>query len=298
MENNIYNLSYIICTRNRCQFLKIAVEKLIEIKLPDEEIVVVDGNSNDGTKEYLQSLYEQGLIQQYISEPDKNQAHGWNKAMLLAKGVLIKKIIDDDVFCYSAIRECKNYMLAHINVDACISNSLTIRLGNTEIQTENTRFSFFKDWKAGNTKSFTFSDVYLILRRSSLAYLGLYNTKFTMLDWEYSLRISHLKANIIYYTGFMAMGVDTPGNVTSVTPKNVLLQEGAIGAFLYDYAGDGAEISSWSRIKIAVGKFLDRHKHKENKALNTDETINLTDFYKTAYSIIETKNLNTICHFY
>jgi len=218
--------------------------------------------------------------------------------MLLARGILIKKIIDDDVFCYSAIRDCKNYMLEHQKVDACISNSLTISFGNTDKVSEHTRFNFFKDWKEGTTKSFTFSDVYLMLRKNSLAYIGLYDTKFRMLDWEYSLRISYLKANIVYYTGYMAMGVDTPGNVTSETAKDTLIREGNIGKLLYEYAGDGSDISTWSKIKIAIGKFLQAHM-KANKVERPLFNLNiLQDFYSSFYGIINKKNEESKREFY
>src|SRR5438105_5011530 len=120
----MYDLSYIIATRNRLPLLKITLQKLMDGLQPGEEIVVVDGDSTDGSKEYLQSLFAEGKIHQYISEPDKNQAHAWNKAMLAASGTIIKKIIDDDVFGYDAIRHCKNYMLQNPAVDVVISNDL------------------------------------------------------------------------------------------------------------------------------------------------------------------------------
>src|ERR1700733_655283 len=119
-----FNLSYIFATRNHLAFLKITLEILLQELQSDEEIVVVNGNSTDGTKEYLQQLFEAGKIHQFISEPDRNQAHAWNKAILLAKGVIIKKIIDDDVFSYKAIRECKNYMLLNSAIDVMLSNDL------------------------------------------------------------------------------------------------------------------------------------------------------------------------------
>ena len=90
-----YSISYLISTRNRLPHLKITLAKLIAELQPDEEVVVVDGNSTDGAKEYLQQLFEQGKIHQFVSESDRNQAHGWNKAMLMANGTIIKKIIEN-----------------------------------------------------------------------------------------------------------------------------------------------------------------------------------------------------------
>ena len=64
------NLTYIIATYNRLSFLKITIAKLIDELKPDEEIVVVDGDSTDGSKEYLKRLFEEEKIHQFVSEPD------------------------------------------------------------------------------------------------------------------------------------------------------------------------------------------------------------------------------------
>jgi glycosyltransferase involved in cell wall biosynthesis len=251
-----FNLTYIISTRNRLPFLKITLEQLIGELLPDEEIVVVDGNSNDGSKEYLQVLFEEGKVHQFISEPDKNQAHGWNKALLMAKGVIIKKIIDDDVFCYKAIRECKKYMLQNPAVDVMISNDLGSSLNDYKDIQKSSRLPQFEGWNKGLTPSFTFGDVHMLVRRSSLASIGLYNTAFVMMDWEYSLRISYLKSNIAYYTGYNALSVNHSDTVSSQKNSSLIQEQGKRGNVFYEYAGDGAEISLWSKIKIFAGKRL------------------------------------------
>jgi glycosyltransferase involved in cell wall biosynthesis len=209
-------LSYIIATHNRLPFLKITLETLIAELQPGEEIVVVDGNSSDGTKAYLQKLFDEGKIHQFISELDKNQAHAWNKAMLMANGTIIKKIIDDDVFCYKAIRECKTFMLQNPAVDVVISNDLASSLNNHKAIQKSSRLPQFEKWKNGMVPSFTFGDVHMLVRKSSLALIGLYNASFIMMDWEYSLRISYLKANIAYYTGFNALSVAHLQTVSSL----------------------------------------------------------------------------------
>ncbi|MDP9077356.1 MAG: glycosyltransferase [Bacteroidota bacterium] len=257
-----FNLSYIIATRNRLSFLKITLQRLIDELQPGEEIVVVDGDSTDGAKEYLQQLFEQGQIQQYVSEPDRNQAHGWNKALLMAKGTIIKKIIDDDVHSYSAIRKCSSYMLDNPQVDICISNGLTADLLSPQKVQRASRLKYFEAWKGGATQSFTFSDVYMLIRKRSLSYLGLFDTQFAMMDWEYSLRCSYLKANIAYYTGYNSLSIHTPGNVTSVTDLARLKKEGQIGKEKYGYEGDRSDISLYSELKIAVGKTIGYKKEK------------------------------------
>jgi glycosyltransferase involved in cell wall biosynthesis len=284
-----YLLSYIIATHNRLPFLKITLEKLISELQPDEEIVVVDGNSTDGTKEYLQSLFETGKIHHFISEPDHNQAHAWNKALLMARGVIIKKIIDDDVFCYKAIRECKNYMLVNPTVDIVISNDLGSALNDYKKIQKHSRQPQFEKWSKGLTPSFTFGDVHLLIRRNSLAYIGLYNTAFIMMDWEYSLRISYLKATIAYYTGYNALSVAHAQAVSSSKNNKLIQEQGKRGCVFYEYDGDRAEISAWSKIKIYAGKRLKSAKI-EDSGIGHKKVEDIDPIYRYLYDYISELN--------
>ena len=110
-------LSYILTTYNKLDYLKITLPYLLAACYPDEEIVIVDGGSSDGTVEYLQALLDQKKIHYFISEKDFGEAHGTNKAFLAAKGQLLKIITDDDVFDFEALQRCKKFMLEHPSVD-------------------------------------------------------------------------------------------------------------------------------------------------------------------------------------
>ncbi|GAC1309832.1 MAG: hypothetical protein NVSMB24_25970 [Mucilaginibacter sp.] len=283
------NLSYIIATRNRLPFLRITLEKLANELQSDEEIVVVDGNSTDGSKAYLQQLFDEGKIHQFISEPDKNQAHAWNKAMLMAKGIIIKKVIDDDVFCYPAIRKCKDFMLANPGVDVVISNDLGTSLYDYKNIQTSSRLPQFEKWKNGVDPSFTFGDVHMLIRRASLAYIGLYDTSFIMMDWEYSLRISYLRARIVYYTGYNALSVTHAQSVSSLKNIALITQQGKKGAILYEYKGDGHEISVWSKIKIQAGKWL-KSKKESGVIVKGEPTEEIGFIYNYLYDHIAEVN--------
>jgi glycosyltransferase involved in cell wall biosynthesis len=249
-----FKISYIFCTKNRLLFLKITLDQLMGQLQPDEEIIVVDGGSTDGTQAFLEDLFNKGSIHQYVSEQDKNQAHGWNKALLIAKGTIIKKIIDDDVFDFTSIRKCANYMIAHSEVDVVISNDLSAKLDNPTAISKNTRMGQYRNWATNQTQSFTFGDVHMLIKRNSLAFIGLYNTGYVMIDWEYSLRISYLRANIVYYTGYNALSVFQEQSVSGLKKKDQITAQSKRAMAFYEYAGDEAEITLWSKIKIAVGK--------------------------------------------
>jgi Xaa-Pro aminopeptidase len=81
-----------------------------------------------------------------------------------------------------------------------------------------------------------------------------------MMDWEYSLRISQSKANICYYTGYNALSVSHPQTVSSLKNNEVIVEQGKKAALFYNYTGDGAEISLWSKIKIFIGKRIYNNK--------------------------------------
>ncbi len=279
--SNPVNLSYIIATRNRLPFLKITLGRLIRELLPNEEIVVVDGESTDGTQEYLQALFNEGNIQQFISEADLNQAHGWNKALLMARGTIIKKIIDDDVFCYKTIRQCADYMLQNPKVDVIISNDLHSNLNDHNIIEKSSRFIQFERWAKGELPSFTFGDVHMLISKRALAYIGLYNTSFTMMDWEYSLRISYLKANIAYYTGYNALSVAHPHSITSLKDNEKIAEQGKRGEAFYEYAGDSSDISLWSKAKIFLGSQLSSLKPGEpaKPTVSAEDVVLIYDHY-------------------
>lgn len=282
-----YKLSYIIATRNRFPFLKITLEKLIEELQPDEEIVIVDCNSSDGTKEYLQQLFDDKKIQQFVSEPDKNQAHGWNKALLMAKGTLIKKIIDDDVYSYKAIRACKNFMLQNPAIDLCISNFLTTVLSNSEPLRIQSDLHHFNNWKEGKIKAFPFSDVHILIRNSSLSFLGLFDIQFKMMDMEYSLRASFLKANIVHYSGYNSFSVYTPGSVTATSLAKEHKFEEKIVNFKYSY-NPNYNVSFYSHFKVFLGRtyrklFLQK---KQKQVLGPLESYDLQKNYTEYYKIL------------
>jgi hypothetical protein len=127
--------------------------------------------------------------------------------------------------------------------------------------------------------------MHMLIRKSALSYIGLYDTQFVMIDWEYSLRISYLKCKIAFYTGYNAMAISTPSNVTSTATEKLYKTEGEIGKIKYNYAGDDSGISAYSKFKIKVGTFL--HARKERgaapKVLPAPDDIELIydEYYRT-----------------
>ncbi len=93
-------LSVVICTYNRAESLWDTLQALKNQRIPDGldcEIIVVDNNSRDRTKEIAcQESRESPWPIRYVFEPDQGVSHARNRGILEAKGDLIA-FADDDM---------------------------------------------------------------------------------------------------------------------------------------------------------------------------------------------------------
>ena len=221
-------LSYVITTYNKLPYLKEVMRLLLLNKKEDEEIVIADGGSSDGTVEFLDGLFREGKIDQFISEKDKGEAHGYNKTFLMARGELIKIITDDDVFNYAAIQQMKAFMLLNPDFDAMTGNIISINI------MENLAFFelrksyeiWFRKFTRGELNSCFFSCLPLMIRRSKLVLIGLLDTSYKHVDLEYSVRLTSQKRKLAFYTDVVAIGLVNQQSV-SASKDAVLLVEKA-----------------------------------------------------------------------
>jgi glycosyltransferase involved in cell wall biosynthesis len=207
---NTVELSYILSTRNKLPYLRKVMSELILNVKEDEELVVIDGASTDGTNAFLKELYDKGKIHQLVSEPDKGESHGFNKGLLLAKGKLIKVITDDDAFNHPLIQKCKTYMLNNPLIDIVAGNTGSVEMSNiNSLYWASTFQDDFEKWKDGKLKNFFFNGTCLMIRKSSLNLTGLFNTQTLLADMEFTLRVTSI-ANIAWCTGIISTRILNP----------------------------------------------------------------------------------------
>lgn len=89
-------LSIIICTKNRLNSLSLVLKELLLTNIKDYELIVVDGNSEDRTKEFLIELYTKGIIK-YANNLG-NHIEARNTGLKIATGEYVTFIDDDDMF--------------------------------------------------------------------------------------------------------------------------------------------------------------------------------------------------------
>jgi glycosyltransferase involved in cell wall biosynthesis len=93
-------LSVILCTYNRCQSLRKALDSLAISSIPDAvgwEVIVVDNNSSDCTREVIHDFCRQspGRIH-YLFEPQQGKSFALNRGISEARGEILA-FMDDDV---------------------------------------------------------------------------------------------------------------------------------------------------------------------------------------------------------
>jgi glycosyltransferase involved in cell wall biosynthesis len=192
-------LSYVLTTYNKLLYLKEVIADLVDNCGPDEEIIVTDGKSTDGTVAFLEDLRDRGKIHKLVSERDLGEAHGFNKGTLLAEGDLIKYISDDDIFFYDKIREQRDFMLAHPEIDMIGTNGWTVHMkdvvkGPVIATAENAAyFNERMDHYIRYGKPFPFTGLGLMVRRRSVAAFGLFSTASVWVDYEFGLRVTSNK---------------------------------------------------------------------------------------------------------
>jgi glycosyltransferase involved in cell wall biosynthesis len=226
MSNNPYALTHVVTTRNKLPFLQEALSRMIRHLQPDEEIIVIDAASTDGTVEYLNGLHRVGKIHQFVSEPDRGEGHGYNKGMLWARGTLVKIHSDDDVCYHPGIQACIAFMLHHPDIDAlatCAGGTRWDKEGPCHHEASERWIRDYLRWRETG-KPFPFCTNGLMVRKSSLAQLGLFNVTFVSLDTEYSLRITQERHRLAWYTGICWVGNTNPRS-QSVTKVAIMQRE-------------------------------------------------------------------------
>ena len=111
-------LSIIICTYNRLDFLKKCIDSILKQISTNNgiEIVVIDNNCNDGTKEYINSLNSTYI--NYFLENKQGLSHARNKGIEVSKGDFLAFVDDDatidEKWLKSLLYHLKNQNINHI----------------------------------------------------------------------------------------------------------------------------------------------------------------------------------------
>ena len=252
-------LSYIITTRNKLPYLKKAMIRLLENIKEGEEIIIADGASADGTKDFLKELHKQKKIHCFVSEPDIGESHALNKLFFRARGDLVRIITDDDAFYYPGIQECKKFMLEHPEIDMLGTNGgFKNQLLKDEIRPLNYQNNY-RQWQKDRIP-FSSCGLGLMIRKSSLPILGLWNPSFRKADAEFMLRVTSGPANIAWHNAPTFVNISNPQSVSAVYMKKIKDETDRLNKFYFNKSPDSFLVQ---KLKIIRNKIRSEILHRE-----------------------------------
>lgn len=188
---NNYITTYTLTTFNKLPYLKITLPWWVQTIQSNEELVIIDGGSTDGSIEFIHEMVKPYSNIHFISEKDCGEAHGLNKAILLSNGKYIKIISDDDTYNILAIRKAIEWMEQNPEIDIVGSNGFAINFKNYSSSKQFTLKNeevYFQQYKM-HQKPFIVTGLSYLIRKASIPKLGLFNTAVKIVDFEYSLRV-------------------------------------------------------------------------------------------------------------
>lgn len=97
-------VSIVMPSLNQAVFLPAAVASVLQQSYTNVELIVADGGSTDGTQTYLAQQQALDTRLRWFSEPDSGPADALNKALRLARGMVIGWLNSDDLYTPGAVQ--------------------------------------------------------------------------------------------------------------------------------------------------------------------------------------------------
>ena len=199
MNNNLDSyftkrISYVLPTKNRAvPFLENILNISKEIVKSDDELIIIDGMSNDNTNQVINQFMD--IIDVYISEPDMSIFHAYNKGILLSNGRYIKFIHDDDIYYSKAMDDSVIVMDNNIDIDILICGGTKERNGITKNMYIPPGVEFCNTVE--DLYNFTTSVQGALIRHESLTKIGLFDSTLKVAgDSEFMARAIHMGATV------------------------------------------------------------------------------------------------------
>ena len=176
-------VSYVLATKNKAKYLTQAMENAKALKKDSDELIVVDGNSTDDTREILSSYKTH--IDKLIIGDDKNVAHALNKGILEATGKYVKQLCDDDLIDPSEMERAIAFMEQYPEIDLLVCGGIKeVPEGRMQVNAPPNYGS-----SVGDIFQYGSCGTGFVHRRDSFAKFGLINTDYVAIDREFALRL-------------------------------------------------------------------------------------------------------------
>ena len=191
-EQSSRRVSFILVTKDHAAYIGAALELSRQLVGPEDELIVVDGASTDGTTEVITRYGD--LVDVFISEPDDNPTHALNKGILVARGRYIKQITDDDTIYPEAMEQAIDVLDRNPSIDLLVCG------GTRELNGVVTPVYVPPGANYGQRPEdlfrHPFCGVGLVWRRRAIPHMGLLNNFGGATDGEFVLQAIQRRAEV------------------------------------------------------------------------------------------------------
>jgi len=201
-SNLARRISFVLTTKNRAPYLEKALQNFKELLGENDELIIVDCNSTDGTREIIRRNLD--FINIFISEEDEGQGHAFNKGLFFSNGKYICLLTDDDIFFQKAIEKAVKIMDTNPDIDVLIPGGMKERNGKKWYVYMPVGSDFGKNVKSLYTNSWC--GIGIFIRTNSIAKAGLSDPRSVALDNSYiaqfiskGLNVKFARINMYYH---------------------------------------------------------------------------------------------------
>ena len=179
-------VSVVVPTFNRCEWLAKAVASVRGQTLPAWELVVVNDGSTDGTADLLAELASEDLRVRVLTQKNQGQAYAIRRGVQASDGRLISILSDDDELAPRALETMAAWLGNEPRLDAVYTDYVVEYLDNVFGGTAGEIVR--KEADAANALPDHNVVWGCMFRREMCAALGGYPTRFTVAhDWHFWL---------------------------------------------------------------------------------------------------------------
>lgn len=185
-------ITFVIAVYNASKTLQQCLDSVTQQSCKDFELVVIDGNSTDGSLDILRG--QASRFAYWTSEPDRGVYDAWNKALKRARGEWVCFLGADDYLWSNTVVEQLSVKLAELPAETSIAYGKIALLDRNE----NVMFELGESWSEIELqfkKKMCLPHPAVMHRRTLFDACGAFDPSFRIAgDYEFLLRATKLQA--------------------------------------------------------------------------------------------------------
>ncbi len=209
MQNKIF-FSVIIPNYNQAHYLKKAINSVLKQSYQNFEIIVIDNNSSDNSKEVVES-FQNNKIKLFSIDNHGIISKSRNFGILNSNGEWICFLDADDYWFKNKLLEIKNFVDNKLSVDVICNGEIYFFYHSKKFKKKiykkkNKKLSIFNSLLlAGNQLSTSATSVRKKFINDNKIYFSEDRSIITSEDYDYWLRLAHKKANFKFIDKYLGI---------------------------------------------------------------------------------------------